>query len=689
MAQEFNVNEILKEGSAQYNGVINQMTLFLNKFYKDKLLTAIREGEKSLSIEFKDLDLFNSDISEMLLNHPRETLNMFYIAVEDESVKARLDNDSIKIIPRFYNIPESCNTRLRDIRSEHMNKLISIVGVIRTSSEVKHEIVDTVWTCDFCGSLVKVEQNKPSVLIKPQHGDCENEGCQADRETFTILRKYLDDIRFLKIEDTYESSSGEALGSGMVFARGDLNDLRTHQRTEAGAIVEIVGIMREVDDLPKKNAKQVVTFIDAVSIKNITMDFDDMAITPEDKAKIIAFSKSEGAYDKLVDSIAPSIYGLRSVKEALLLQMFSGVKSVLKDGSRLRGDIHVLLVGDPSTAKTILLKIMAGKTPRSRYVSGQGATAAGLTAAAVKDEISGQGWMLQAGALVLSHKGGVSIDEFDKMTKENASTLHEAMSTQTVTVAKASIYATLPSETHILAGANPKRSRFDIYQSLASQIDISDTLLSRFDLKFILRDVADEKRDGELIDYIREARIENMHEPALDTEFLKKYVSYAKRNCKPEMTKQAWNKLKGIYVDLRKKVSGNSGAMPITTRQFEALVRLSQASAKCRLSDTVEVQDTDKAIFLLKETISQLGIDPDTGELDIDRIDSGVGQTDKSQSAILDIIFGDDFGKQVKFEDAIRLLRAHHMKKPEHSLEELIQNGSIIEFRPGILGRVH
>ena len=363
----------------------------------------------------------------------------------------------------------------------------------------------------------------------------------------------------------------------------------------------------------------------------------------------------------------------------------------MKDKTKFRGDIHILLVGDPASGKSQLLKLTPNIMPRGKYVSGKGTTAAGLTATVTKDELMG-GWVLEAGAIVLANKGLLSVDEFEKMDQQDQVAMHEALEQGSVSIAKASIMATLPAQTSVLAGANPKFSRFDSYRSIAEQITIVDTLLSRFDLKFILRDVPNSEQDKKVVEHILKAR-ENEYkeaEPSINPEMVRKYIAYSKANCKPKLTPETGKVLKDFYLKTRKKAEGGYAPIPITLRQFEALIRLSEASAKIQLSDYIRKEDTQRAIRLMQFSLRQLGYDPETGSIDIDKSEGATSYSERSKlRVVLDIIT--DLSQKKK-EIPLKELQDAAKKEGIENIEELIERlkreGMLFEPSPGFVQKI-
>jgi len=351
---------------------------------------------------------------------------------------------------------------------------------------------------------------------------------------------------------------------------------------------------------------------------------------------------------------------------------------------------ETFVVNGLAVHNTQILKLVSKVIPRGRYVSGKGVTGVGLTASVTKDEEFMGGWVLEAGAMVLCHKSLIAIDEFDKMNKDDMIAMHEAMSTQTISIAKASIIATLPAQTSVLAGANPKYSRFDPFRPLGEQIDIPDTLLSRFDLKFILRDEPKKELDEKLATHVMQVRMSPQEiKPLIPSEFLRKYIAYARHNCKPDLMPEAAERLKHFYIDMRSSYAGQGAEIPITLRQYEALMRLSEAAAKIRLSDKVTIQDAERAINIMNFSLRQIAFDVKTGKFDIDRTE-GVPTSKRNMiRSILNIIekLEKTIGKPIPLEEIIT--EAQNEGIVVHDVNEIItslkRDGTLYEPKVGHL----
>jgi replicative DNA helicase Mcm len=383
------------------------------------------------------------------------------------------------------------------------------------------------------------------------------------------------------------------------------------------------------------------------------------------------------------------------VKEALLLQLVGGVRKVRSDKVVSRGDTHILLVGDPGSGKSAMLKRISVIAPKGRYVSGRGISGAGLTAAVVKDEFL-KGWSLEAGALVLASNGICCIDEMDKMISEDRAAMHEALEQQTVSISKANIQATLISRTTVLAAANPKFGRFDPFGIIAEQINMPPTLINRFDLIFPIKDLPDEARDEKMASHILKLHQDpDFYEPEISTEFLRKYIAYAKQKVVPTITNNALQEIKEFYLKMRTSGSEEGGikAIPISARQLEALVRLTEATARLRLSDKATESDAKRAIGLIEYCLMEVGLDKETGKIDIDRIATGISASQRSHIIVIKDIITDlenKVGKAIPIDDVIAEAKSKGVDegKVEEVLEKLKRVGEIFEPRRGFLSKI-
>ncbi|WP_435119284.1 LAGLIDADG family homing endonuclease [Halolamina sp. C58] len=347
--------------------------------------------------------------------------------------------------------------------------------------------------------------------------------------------------------------------------------------------------------------------------------------------------------------------------------------------------------------------------PRSVYTSGKGSSAAGLTAAAVRDDFGdGQQWTLEAGALVLADKGIAAIDELDKMDSGDRSAMHEGLEQQKISVSKAGINATLKSRCSLLGAANPKYGRFDQYEPIGEQIDLEPALISRFDLIFTVTDQPDPEHDSRLAEHIlktnyagelhtqreenpnsefTEEQVENVTEevaPDIDADLLRKYIAYAKRNVYPTMSDEAKAAIEDFYVDLRSKGADEDAPVPVTARKLEALVRLAEASARVRLSDTVEEQDAEKVIEIVRDSLEDIGVDPETGEFDADVVETGTSKSQRDRIKSVKALIGDieeEYDEGAPIEEVLDRAGEVGMDedKAEKEIESLRKKGELYE----------
>ncbi|RLJ04933.1 MAG: AAA family ATPase [Candidatus Aenigmatarchaeota archaeon] len=654
---------------------------FLRREYEAKLYELAKEGGTSLVIDFSVLDRFDPLLADELLERPSETLEAFQEALKNIDLP-----EYSKIAIRIRNLPKRKEVRIRSLRSRHIGKLLCVEGVVKSASEVMPQIYDIIYKCPDCGALIEVKQDG-TLIKKPNFCEC------GRRTNFDVEEEKKMDVRWLRISEPFEIAEGEKPGEIAVFLKDDLTTTDMQRRTDPGNRLKIVGIVKELPKRIKgKKTTKMNLMLEANYVEPSEKEFEDIKISEEDIKKIKSMANDPLIFEKLTQSIAPAIYGYDEIKQAIILQMFGGVEHRLPDKTKVRGNIHILITGDPGVAKSQLLKLVADIMPRGKYASGKGVTGAGLTATVRKDEELG-GWVLEAGALVLANKGLMSIDEFDKMNKDDQIAMHEAMSLETISIAKASITATLPARTAILAAANPSFGRFDPMMSVIEQIKIPETLMSRFDLKFALRDIPDKERDEEIANHILKSRTDlTVATPVIPTDLLRKYIAYAKKNYTDiELTEEAANRLKNFYVDMRNKYTGEeAGVVSITLRQYEALIRLAEASAKLRLDKKVRLEDAERAIKLMSYSLRQLGYEEETGVIDIDRIESGVTTSQRNKiGAILAII--EELEKeeeQVSVEDIKAEAETRGIKDADSLIEKLKKEGIIFEPKYGYVKRL-
>jgi len=594
--------------------------------------------KKSIIFDFWDIDMYDSELGEILLEKPYAAIS----AAEDVISSMDTITEMPYLHVRIKNLPEARKVEIRDLRSFHLGKFISVDGLVKKVTEVRPKLVMAAFECQKCNNIIRIRQ-EGSRLVEPTF--CPK--CNR-KSTFKLLpdESIFIDSQKIEMQESPEGLRGGAQPMRLVAYLED--DLVGY--IVPGDRITLNGILR----VQTRRSGQIkltefnkVMDVNSVEIKE--QAFEEIGISEEDEEKIKEVSKDPLLYIKIRESIAPTIYGLETEKDALALQLFGGVPKTMPDGTKIRGDIHILLVGDPGTAKSQLLRYISQLAPRSIYTSGKSSSAAGLTATAVRSDEFGEGrWTLEAGALVLADLGIARVDELDKMNPKDRDALHQAMEQQEISVAKAGINATLKSRCALLGAANPKLGRFEEYTPIADQINIPPALLSRFDLIFPLTDKPDRERDealakhvlevhkyGEMLERDEEVEVEKI-KPALEPEFLRKYIAYAKRNVHPVLTEAAIERIKDYYVSMRAK---SRETIPFTPRQLEAFIRLAEASARMRLSPVVNETDADRAIKIVEYYLTKVGMDRETETIDIDIITTGISRSQKDKiKVVTDII---------------------------------------------------
>ncbi len=673
---------------------IRRFSEFIEDSYKPALLEAASTGKKFFMVDFSELSKFDPSLAEEILDNPEEILKEMELSCKQIDLPVE---SKMKI--RLTNLPETRKIMIRHVRSEHISKLLFVEGLVRQKSDVRPQVVSSRFECPSCGqviSVIQIDQN----FKEPTKCSCGRKG------KFALLSKELVDAQSMVLEEQPETlEGGEQPKRINIFLKEDLVSPISDKKTNPGAKIKVIGQLKEIPTVLKTGGKSTRfdLLIEANNIEAAEEDFYDVKISKEEEKQILELSQDPKIYEKFIESIAPSIYGYERVKEALILQLMGGVMKKRKDEITTRGDIHILLVGDPGAGKSQILKRISKIAPKGRYVAGKSVSGAGMTAAVVRDEFLG-GWSLEAGALVLANNGVCCLDEMDKMSDEDRSALHEAMEQQTLSISKANIQATLLTRTTILAAANPRFGRFDPYGILAEQIEMPPTLINRFDLIFPIKDIPDSTRDEKMAKHILllHQTPESM-QSTIDPNIIKKYIAYARQKCSPTLTEGALNEIKDFYVRMRGLGSTEGGlggreektirAIPISARQLEALVRLSEASAKVRLSDKVTRKDSRRAIELLTYCLLQVGLDRETGRIDIDRISTGISASQRDRIyTIKEIIIEleNKIGKTIPIDDILKAAVEKGISESdvEEILEKLKRSGDVYEPRYGFVSRM-
>ena len=662
---------------------------FLEFFKKGKYRQKISQigitGRESITVDFEELFGFDQRLAEKLLEKPDDFLqhagNAAYaqLGIEDAEYASKLEKLTVRIVNLLG------KEQLRKLGSKQMGKLVMIEGIVVRATPVRPMVMNAAFRCKRCGTINQVEQTGQFLKAPPV---CASPDCGRDGP-FEFVQ---DESTFIDSQDLRLQEKPEDLPPGQLprtlnvkLVGSEIVDL-----ARPGDHVSIVGVVRAFAP-SRPGIGKLRTFIlhlDANSLEVLGKESETRPPSPEEEEKILALSKDPEVHKKIMNSIAPSIYGYEHIKEAIMYLLFGGVSKSLPDIT-IRGEMNALLIGDPGTAKSQLLQYVAKIAPRGLYTSGRGTTAAGLTAAVIREK--GGSMSLEAGALVLADKGVACIDEMDKMRPEDRVAIHEAMEQHTVSVAKGGIVATLNARTAMLAAANPALGRYEPHRTVAENISLPVTILSRFDLIFVLRDVPDREADAKMSEHILEIhrRGESPVEAQIDAELMRKYISYSK-TIKPRLSKAALKHLSEFYLAMRSASETEGSPVAITARQLESLVRIAEARARVALRKEVSGEDAEAAIAIMKRSLEEVGIDLSSYKVDIDLIMTGRPKSvrDKLQ-VILSVLM--EMEKETGMVEKTALVNELELKhkipraETERMIWQLLREGTIYEHREGYL----
>jgi replicative DNA helicase Mcm len=663
--------------------------LFLDFFksdkYRERLSVMAVSGKKSFVVDFDELLAAEPKLAQQLMDNPDE-----YLEYANRAAKAQLQIEEPEyaeeignVTVRFRGLPET--TPLRILGSKHIGKLVMLEGIVVRASPARPMVMEAAFKCKWCGAMSHVTQ---SGLFLTAPLACSAPECRR-KSSFEFIQE---ESTFIDSQDVRIQEKPEDLPPGQLPRWLDIKLLERDlvDMARPGDHVSVVGIARAVaPTVPRVGRlRSFRLHLDTNHIDVESKEPEKVLITPEEEKQILELAKDPEIHTKILRSLAPSVYGYEHIKEAIMYLLFGGTAKHFPDIT-IRGDLNVLLLGDPGTAKSQLLQYVSKIAPRGLYTSGRGTTAAGLTAAVLRDKAGGM--TLEAGALVLADKGVAAIDEMDKMRTEDRVAIHEVMEQHTVSVAKGGIVATLNARTSILAAANPSLGRYDPYRTVAENISLPVTILSRFDLIFVLRDVPERTQDAQMTEHILDLHRTGVTpvEPPIEPELFRKYISYAK-NIKPVLTQEALELLKSFYLLMRSASETEGTPVAITARQLESLVRLAEARARASLRKEVLAEDAERAIDIMKKSLEQVGIDVSSQKFDIDIIMTGKPKSLRDKlSVILGVI--SSMEKETGVVDKARLLERLQAEydilsgEAERLIGQMLKEGTLFAPRDGFL----
>jgi len=667
-----------KDGSFKYVEQIDQM---------------MPKRASFIVIDYNDLVTI-SQIETRFNENPDEILEAFAKAIKD-ILQERFPQYAAKIKDeiraRIVNYP--VQRSLRQINAEIINKMTSVSGMVVRSSEVKPLAREIIYKCPE-NHVTQIIHQKGLNITPPTK--CSLPKCtHRDLKIEPELSSFID-FQILRLQELPEDlPPGQLPHYVDVSIKQDLVD-----NARPGDRIILTGLVRIEQEYiagGKATSGLYRLRIDGNNIEflggrgsKISRNTEREEVSSEEEKIIKSLAKNPEIYQRLIDSFAPHIQGHALIKEAILLLITGSTQRILQDGTKIRGDINIFLVGDPGTAKSEMLKFCARIAPRGLYTSGRGSTAAGLTAAVIRDKTGIM--MLEAGAVVLGDQGLVCIDEFDKMKPEDRSALHEVMEQQTASIAKGGIVATLNARTSILAAANPMYGKYDPFKNITENVNLPIPLLTRFDLIFVVRDIPSREKDTKIAKHII-----NLHSPTgtatrslIDADILTKYLAYSKR-LKPVLTKEAEEKILEYYMKMRNVDSEDM--ITVTPRQLEGLIRLATARARLLMKNQVEAEDAERAIFLIQSMLQDAGVDVNTGKVDLGVLQGRAHSEVSKMQLFMDVLKSLEGENKTAVEE--KLFTQELMKTGKFTEEEarnyirkMLREASIYESKPGHYNRV-
>jgi len=580
----------------------------------------------SLTVNLTDLYSYTSETVDYLVDDPDKALPEIISHVKG-LLKVRVP-ELIKDHPiEVQLVGHPHETPLRGIRSNMIGTLVSTSGIIVKLTQINPKLEVAAYVCQKCGQKMVIQQ-KLQYKTGPLD-PCEN--CKGKHWLLDPTHSVYHDKQLLKLQETPESLPPGQMPRLFVY---ELSGLLCG-RVKAGDRVRLTAVIDAAMSGKSSAERTLEMYGRCLGVEHLAEDAQDLECTDMEAKRFSEMAQTRDMFKAVTDSIAPSLYGLHDEKQCVAAFLMGGEAKEMED-VRIRGDINVLFLGDPGLAKSQVLRFASKASPRGIYTTGRGSSAAGLTAAVVKDKDIG--FSLEAGALVLADKGHACVDEIEKMDENDRRSIHPAMEQQIIPINKGGINTTLNARCGILAAGNPKDGRYNPYVTVVQNINLEASLLNRFDLIRILQDKPDKKRDAALADHLLMIHSGENAESPLTLQELRKYVAYCRKHIHPSIPPDVGASLKKYYMGLRRAGDDTNQMEPtimITPRQFESCIRITEAVARARLHETATEDDALTALGIIESSMMQVGIDPSTGQRDIDSVMTGKPRGQRQKQELL------------------------------------------------------
>lgn len=661
-----------------------------NEVAKIEISNAARRGEiNEVKPIFFNIKWLGMDALDFLFDEPEEMLKIIGDVLRNYVERVSMREDvmiDVRLVgfdvAKDYDKKMSWQKSIQEFNSALVGKLIVIEGDIKAKTDIIPEIKSIKWGCRNCShEVVMIRRSDNPTMKKPSF--CP--GCRG--KNFSKMGQDIENKIYLTVEESHTDATGTEMKRAKILLRGSLANPVFDRKLNRGARVKIIGIMKAIMKMTKNDINvDCQVMFEANNIDVLQDEYKEIRITEEDREEIKKIIEGQDPVKFLANEIFSSIHGHNEIKQALICQLV-GAENTKKGAKSTRGNIHILLLGDPGIGKSTLIDISRQVALKSRYASGKSSSGVGITANVIKDESIGS-WIVEAGAFPLAHNGILCLDELDKISNEDKSSLHEALEKGTVTINKANVHATLRAETSLLAAANPEKGRFNTNKEIYEQFNLLPTLVNRFDLIFVFIDEPSDKMDEQISDKIIRNFMEEKEgeEPKISIDLFKKYLILAKE-IKPAIEEGAISTAKQMYMNIRRKSKEQKGSgIPISPRALESSIRLSKAHARARLSNKVEQVDVKWAIDIMTFALGKISVDLTTGIIDVDIIETGVGKRTRTLSdAIEDFVRSheknecDEQSLYDAFTDQV------NEKEIDKVLERFRKMGDIISPKPGKL----